>query len=78
MDESTTIFNENNYNFLYKSGLRFKLNRFLCMLSCLLQSEASEFIEPVTITDQIFQHPIVKTPILLQVNLVWVDMIITF
>ena len=25
MDESTTIFYENNYNFLYKSGLRLLL-----------------------------------------------------
>ena len=29
MDESTTIFNENNYNFLYKSGL--------CLAAKLLQ-----------------------------------------
>ena len=30
MDESTTIFNENNYNFLYNSGLRLvKVRTFL-------------------------------------------------
>ena len=35
MDESTTIFNENNYNFLYKSGL--------CMIEFSLKTPLLEF-----------------------------------
>ena len=36
MDESTTIFNENNYNFLYKSGL------WICILTSLRDLYAIE------------------------------------